>query len=133
MADLTIVAANVIAGGDAVMIRGKATEAITAGQVVYRSGGSFSLAEADDMPEGVQVFIALNGAAQGQPMTALQSGSVAMGSVFTAGTSYYLSGNAGAIAPFGDLGTGDDVVFLGVATSATQMQFAPIVSGVTLP
>lgn len=136
MADLSITAANVIAASSATTRSGTAGATITAGQVVYfdRTDSKYKLADADAVPSGGfgSVFIALNGASDNQPISVLSGGSVAMGSVFTAGTSYYLSPTAGGIAPLADVLSGDDVVLLGVAISATNLQFAPIISGVTL-
>lgn len=136
MADLAITAANVIASTGVTTQKGTAGAAITAGQVVYldTSTGKYALADADDVPAGgfARLYIALNGAADGQPLSVLQSGQVAMGSVFTAGTSYYLSDTPGGIAPRADLATGDSVSLLGVAVSATNLDFRPIISGVTL-
>ena len=136
MADLSITAANVIAASSATTRSGTAGATITAGQVVYfdRTDSKYKLADADAVPSGGfgSVFIALNGASDNQPISVLSGGSVAMGSVFTAGTSYYLSPTPGGIAPLADVLSGDDVVLLGVAISATNLQFAPIISGVTL-
>ena len=136
MADLSITAANVIAATASIKKNGTAGATITAGQVVYldATAGKYKLADADNVPaagfSGVQ--IALNGASDNQPITVANSGDIAMGSVFTAGTAYYLSGTPGGIAPVADVATGDDVVLIGVAASATTLKFRPIVSGVTL-
>lgn len=136
MADLSITPANVIATASATTRSGTAGATITAGQVVYfdRTDSKYKLADADAVPSGGfgSVFIALNGASDNQPISVLSGGSVAMGAVFTAGTSYYLSPTPGGIAPLADVLSGDDVVLLGVAISATNLQFAPIISGVTL-
>ena len=49
MADLSITAASVVAGGSARIAQGSAGAAITAGQVVYReaASGQFKLADAN--------------------------------------------------------------------------------------
>ena len=136
MADLSITAANVVVPGRATRRRGTAGAAIAAGEVVYRDAadGKFKLADADaSFMTGVgKVFLALNSAANNQPTEVAEAGDINMGSVFTAGTSYYLSATPGKIAPRADLGAGDRVILLGVAKSATQIAFRPIVSGVTL-
>ncbi|QDP55375.1 MAG: hypothetical protein Tp176DCM1853251_59 [Prokaryotic dsDNA virus sp.] len=134
MADLTITAANVIRGANAVITRGTAGAAITAGQIIYADASdAFQLADADAFTAGVtEVFMALNGAATGQPVTALKSGDVALGAILTAGSAYYLSGTAGGIMPAADLTVGDEVVQLGLASSTTTLKFRPTIPGVEL-
>lgn len=136
MADLSITAGNVIAQAGAVIKRGTAGATITVGQIVYydAAAGTYKLADADNLPAGgvTRVFMALNGAATGQPIAVLQSGEVAMGSILTEGIAYYLSPNPGGIAPVADVLSGDDVIVLGVAKNATTLTFAPIISGATL-
>lgn len=135
MADLSITAANVIAAAGAITSVGVAGAAITAGDVVYRdaSDDKYKLADADSLPAGVtKVYMALNGAADGQPITVLKSGDVALGALLTAGSRYYLSGTAGGIAPEADLASGDAVILLGLAKSTTTLAFAPQNPGVTL-
>lgn len=136
MADLSITAANVVAGANAVTRRGVAGATITAGQVVQINSetGRYILSDADAAGTGsVREFhIALNGCANGQPITVLRSGDVTIGATVAGGTSYYLSPNPGGIAPRADVLTGDVVVFLGVAKSATVLSFQPVNSGFTL-
>lgn len=125
MADLTITAASVIAGSNAITEHGTAGAAITAGQLVYKDDatGKYLLADADSataaarQPRG----IALNTASDGQPMTIARSGDITLGSVLTAGTAYYLSATPGGIAPLADLAAGDYVCLLGLAKSATVL------------
>lgn len=135
MADLSITAANVIAASGASQVKGTAGAAITAGQVVYvDSSNEVQLVDVDNLPVGgvSAVYMALNDAADGQPLFMLKSGNVALGSVLTAGTAYYASDTAGGIGPAADQATGDDVILLGIATSGTNLKFQPIISGVTL-
>lgn len=136
MADLSITAGNVVAGASAAKRNGTAGATITAGQVVYldASDRKYKLADADAVPTGGfrALFIALNGASNNQPITVMAEGPVVIGATVTAGTAYYLSPTAGGIAPLGDVLSGDTVSLLGVATSATTLQFKPIISGVTL-
>lgn len=125
MADLSITAANVVAGTGATVVRGYAGAAITAGQTVYLDtvNNEYLLADADSGTAAAKVpsGIALNGAADGQPLAVLTAGPVTLGSILTEGVSYYLSATAGGIAPYADLGSGDDVVHLGIATSASVL------------
>lgn len=136
MADLSLTAGSILAAATANIKRGKAGATVTAGQIVYLdpADSEYKLADADNLPAGgvTAVFMALNGASDGQPLAVLQGGDVTMGSVLTAGTAYYLSPVAGGIAPIADVLSGDNVILLGVAKSATVLAFKPIISGVTL-
>lgn len=137
MADLSLTAGSILAAATANIKRGKAGATVTAGQIVYLdpADSEYKLADADNLPAAgvTAVFMALNGASDGQPLAVLQGGDVSMGSVLTAGTAYYLSPTAaGGIAPLADIASGDDVILLGVAKSATVLAFKPIISGVTL-
>jgi len=137
MVDITITAASVIAGGSArVATGGKAGATITAGQVVYKEAatGKYKLADADHATAEVRqpVGIALNGASDGQPLAVLEKGPITIGAAVTAGTAYYLSATAGGIAPLADIAVGDDVVLLGLATTAAIIEVDIQVSGVTL-
>lgn len=135
MADLVITAANVAPTGNTTIKHGIAAVAITAGQAVYldaatntyKLGDCDSGTAADKDCDG----IALNGAAAGQPL-AVGTGPVDLGAILTAGDAYYLSDTAGGIKPSADLGVGDDVVFLGHATSTSLLNVRPDVTGVTL-
>ena len=136
MADLSITAANVIAASTASKLGGTAGATVTAGQVVYLdlADRKYKLLDADGIPAAgvTAVYLALNGASDNQPLAVLQLGDVAAGSIFTAGTTYVVSDTAGGIAPQADLTTGDSVITLGVAKSATTLAFRPIISGVEL-
>lgn len=135
MTDISITAANVIKGSDAVVEHGIAGATITAGQVVYKDAttGKYGLADADGaaalkVPRG----IALNGASDGQPLAIARSGDITIGGTLTAGTAYYLSPTAGGIAPLADVMSGDDVVLLGLAETAAILHLDIQVTGVTL-
>lgn len=136
MADLSLTASAIVAASGANLKRGTAGATITAGQIVYldASDSKYKLADADNLPAAgvTAVFMALNGASDNQPISVLQGGDVTMGSVLTAGTAYYLSPNPGGIAPLADVQSGDDVIVLGVAKSATVLLFKPIIPDVTL-
>lgn len=136
MTDVSITAANVVAGSNATRESGTAGEAITAGQVVYRSSttGKYMLADNDSATAGAKAprGIALNGAALNQPLQILRAGDITIGGTLTAGTDYYLSSTAGGICPRADLGSGDDVVLIGIAKSTSVLNVDIQVSGVTL-
>lgn len=136
MADLSITAANVVAGANARTESGVAGATITAGQVVYYDAvaSNYKLADCDSAtvaarsPRG----IALNGAAAGQPLSVLTKGPVTIGASLSGGVAYYLSGNAGGIAPVADLGSGDYPTILGIATSASVLDVLVHESGFAL-
>lgn len=135
MADLTITAASVLKGSGAATTKGVAGATVTAGQVVYKeaSSGKYKLADADNataeirQPDG----IALNGASDGQPLEVLTGGDITIGATVTAGTAYYLSPNPGGIAPLADVLTGDDIVLVGLATSASVIKVGFVITGAT--
>lgn len=125
MADLTIIAANVVAGANAVVERGSFGEAVTAGQVVYKAATTQKYMKADSnsvTPEARSALgIALNGGSLNQPAEVQKSGKITIGATLTAGTDYYLSDTPGGICPRADVGTGEYVCFLGLAESTTVL------------
>ncbi|HMO74570.1 MAG TPA: hypothetical protein PKD99_02290 [Sphingopyxis sp.] len=135
MADLVITAANVRAGNGSKRRVGVAGATITPGQPVYLDPADdrYKLADCDGAaalrsPRG----IALSGAANGQPLFVHASGPITIGATLAPGTAYYLSDTPGGICPVGDLSTGDSPVLLGIATSATVLDFQIQESGVEL-
>lgn len=136
MADLTIIAANVVPGNGARLTYGTAGAAITAGQVVYldTSDNRFKLADCDSATAAARspAGIAVNGAAAGQPLAVQTAGELAFGAILAAGVSYYLSPNAGGIAPIADILSGDNTVLLGLAKSTSVLTINVIASGAAL-
>lgn len=137
MTDISITAANVAAGSDAVVERGTAGATVTAGQVVYKdpADSKFKLADSDSATAAARnpYGIALNGASAGQPLAVQRSGDITIGGTLTAGTAYYVSsGTAGGIAPLADIASGDDPILLGLAKSATVLQLRIIDPNVTI-
>lgn len=128
MADLSVTAANVVKGTDAVIEHGIAGETITAGQPVYldTTTNKLKLADCNSATAAVRQprGIALNGASDGQPLTIQRSGNITIGATLTPGASYYLSATAGGIAPFADLVTGDYFVLIGIAKTAAILTLA---------
>lgn len=136
MSDLSITAASVLAGTNAEIVRGHAGATITAGQAVYldtASTGEWLLADSDSatvIARGSARFgIALNGAADGQPLAVQTGGDITIGATIVAGVAYYLSDTPGALCPFADLATGDYVTLVGVAKSTTVLALDPLYSG----
>lgn len=136
MADLSITAANVIAGASASTENGNLGVAVIAGQAVYKAAadGLWYLADNNSATAAARqaMGIALNGGGIGQPVRVLLSGPVTIGATLTAGVAYYLSDTAGGICPVADLGTGEYSCFIGLATSTTVLDVAIKYSGVAL-
>lgn len=136
MTDISITAANVLAGTGAKKVNGTAGATITAGKVTYldSADGKDKLADCDSATAGVRSprGIALNGASNGQPITILTEGPITIGGTLVPGTTYYLSQNAGGICPLADLSTGDYTVIIGIALSASVLDVNIQESGVAL-
>ena len=136
MADLTLTAANVLAGSNATTNLGTAGATITAGQVVYfdDTTKTYKLADTDSATASVRspVGIALNGASSGQPLMVLTAGDITLGAVLTGGVAYYLSGNAGGICPVADVASGDYPVILGMAKSTSVLAIKIVEAGVAI-
>lgn len=126
MADLSITAANVLAGAGAITERGIAGATITAGQPVYKAASDSKYKLADDNSATAEVRvargIALNSASDGQPLTILTSGLITIGATMVAQTAYYLGDTPGAICPVADLASGEFPCLLGMSTSTTVLK-----------
>ena len=137
MADLSITAANVVAGAYSRSEAGVLGEAGTAGQVVYKkaSDGKFWLADADSttaeirQPDG----ILLNGGAAGQPCKVLTQGDITIGGTLVAGSVYYLSPTPGGIGLIAEVLTGDYICMIGIAHSTSVLNVAINYTGVAVP
>lgn len=130
MADISVTAANVLAGANAKTDSGTAGATITAGQTLYRdSTDSNKLKLADSNASAATatcVGIALHGASSGQPLKFVYEdddftpgGTLSLSGAGDDGV-YVLSGTAGAFAPVADLAAGMYPVILMVAKSATK-------------
>lgn len=136
MSDLSITAASVISGANAVVQRGSAGGTVTAGQTVYLDPTTkkWSLADSNSATVAQRQAggIALHGASLNQPIAVQTSGDITIGATLTAGSPYYLSATAGAIMPAADLTTGDYVCLLGLAKSTTVLALDIQFPGVAL-
>ncbi|MCX5478456.1 hypothetical protein OSH08_05540 [Kaistia geumhonensis] len=125
MADLSITAANVIAGDDSVQASGIAGEAVAAGKVGYYNTSTRRYMLADSNSATVEArrgtCIFLNGAAAGQPVKVHRAGDITIGATLTAATAYYLSDTPGGICPLADVGSGEYVCQVGLARSTTVL------------
>jgi hypothetical protein len=136
MADISITATSVVAGGGAKISDGVAGVVVTAGQVGYfdASTGTWKLADNDSATAAQRSpgGIFLNGAAAGQPVKVLTEGPVVIGATLTAGVVYYLSATPGGICPVADLVTGKYPTIIGIARSTTLLDVKLHESGVAL-
>lgn len=136
MTALSVTAANVVAGSDAVRDTGTAGAAITAGQALYydQTTAKWALADTNSATAAARVAsaIALNSASLNQPISVQKGGDLTIGATMTAGLAYYLGGTAGAIVPVGDLTTGDYPEIIGIAKSATVLSLSFKSAGVAL-
>lgn len=135
MADLTITAANVVAGNNAMTEHGRAGATITAGQVVYLDGttGKYLLADSNSATASARKprGIALHNASNNQPLTILTGGDITIGAtVDPEASGYYLSDTPGGICPHADIGDGEYIVQVGLAKSATVLAVRFIETGV---
>jgi hypothetical protein len=119
MADLTITAANVVAGSDAVKVTGVAGVSVTAGQSVYldTTTNTYKLADADAAASVNSASIALHAAAANQPLTVQTGGTITIGATISVGLAYYVSTTAGGICPEADLSSGDYPYLLGYGSA----------------
>lgn len=105
--------------------RGIAGATITAGQVLCKNptGGKLELADANGASSYMKVVvgIALHGASADQPLEYATSGNITFNAALTAGTNYVLSATPGAFCPTSDLASGHTVVYIGAATSTTNL------------
>lgn len=134
MSDLSVTAASCIAGSDAVIdLAHNAGETITAGQAVcLNSSTKWVKADADSATALLRTAtgIALNGASLDQPLAVQKGGSITLGATLTANTSYFLSNTAGGICPLADVGTGEYLQLIGIATSTTVLKLSLLATGV---
>ena len=125
MTDIVVTAANCIAGTDAVRDIGTAGETLTAGKAIYYSASTAKWMLADSNAATAEArsakAIALNGASLNQPVSVQKGGSITIGATLTPGSAYYLSDTPGGICPVADVGSGEYVGLIGLATSASVL------------
>ena len=136
MADLATVAAQVLAP-NATTEGLYCAVAITAGQAIYKNTSSqWALADADVvLAAGTVLAIATANAAAGQRIDGAKEGIITMGAgaAPVQGQMYVVSPNAGGVAPYSDLLSGDYVHFLGVGVGSNQIDLHPRAFGVVRP
>ncbi|CAI2935027.1 hypothetical protein [Aminobacter niigataensis] len=135
MTDISITAANVVAGENSSRDTGSAGEAITAGQPVYKAAtGKWMLADSNSATAAARKAggIALNSASLNQPLAVHKAGDITIGGTLTPGVAYYLSDTPGGICPVADIGAGEYVCLLGIAKSASVLAVGIQAPGVAL-
>lgn len=125
MADISITAANVVAGENSSRDGGAAGETIVAGKNVYLSSATKKWMLADSNSATAEARkaggIALNGASLNQPLAVHKAGDITIGGTLTPGVAYYLSDTPGGLCPVADIGTGEYVCQIGIAKSASVL------------
>lgn len=125
MADLSITAADVIKGsqsGDETVVAGAT---IARGDACYldsTDSNKAKLCDANAVATSAFKGIALNDAADEQPLTLWTSGNLGVGTVLTIGEVYVVSATAGKIAVIADLLSGEYVTLIGVGSTTSNLQ-----------
>ncbi len=137
MANISQTAANVAVGASTTPTRlVQFGEAVTQGQPLYQhTDGKYYQCDANDgVAKALAAVIALTpGAIDGYGIVALPSSTpgrslVNLGATLAVGTAYAVSATKGAIAPLSDIGSGEFVTVLGVATTTALLDFQPSIS-----
>jgi hypothetical protein len=125
MTDLSVTAASVVPGVNAILDHGTGGETIAAGKYIYMSSTTkkWMLADSNSATAEARAAtaVALNGVSLNQPITVQKGGQVTAGATLTPGVQYYLSDTPGGICPVADVGSGEYVCLLGVALSASVL------------
>lgn len=129
MADISITAANVVAGDDADFYQGSAGATITAGQAVYLDDVTNQLLVGDangSMDTAEVKGIALHNASLDQPLRVQTAGTITIGGTTVVSTVYGLSGSAGGIRPISNTSpdnpaSGDYTTLIGVGSASNKL------------
>jgi NADPH-dependent curcumin reductase CurA len=128
MADLTQTAANVALGASTTPTRVvQFGVAVTQGNALYLSATDGKYYKADALTPGAQDaygIVALPGSTPGQSL-------INLGATLAKGEVYAVSATAGAIAPIGDITSGQYVTVIGIATTTALLNFQPSISNAT--
>lgn len=124
MADIIPVVTSVKAYTGANVSRANAGATITAGQAIYldSADNKLKLTDANAAATATCVGVSLNGGAVDQPIVYIVSGGLNPGVAVTVGESYAVSENAGGICPIADVGAGEYVSVIGVATTTSRIE-----------
>ena len=124
MADISITAALVVPGADAVINKhSNFGETVAAGKwvVLDPSTKKWLLADSNSATAALRRAggVAVNSGSLNQPAAVQTGGSLTMGGTLTPGLASYLSDTPGGMCPVVDVGSGEYVCLLGMALSAT--------------
>lgn len=121
MADLSITAIAAIEEPGTLIQDRTSTESFAVGQPMYLNTSQYSLADGTDTDKLEVVGITIVAGSTGDyPIMVTNGARISLtGPTLTKGLAYYLSGSgtAGKIAPYADLGSGDSVIQLGIAST----------------
>lgn len=136
MADLTITATQVLpAATGATFEELFAGEALDCGEVYYlktSDGKAWRALDATAAEASARGIVVSAAKAANQKMVGQRSGLVTLGAgaAPAVGTPYFVSDNAGKIAPLADLGAGDYMTVLGFGASGNKIQLGIVASGI---
>lgn len=139
MADVTVVAAEVLPDSGTVTTGGTLGGTVTAGQSVYLDSTTNTWKAADANSTAATAAakgISMTGGVSGQPCVICTGGTLDPGFTVDVAKVYVVSATAGGIAPVADLVQGWRTTILGVGITASQLQIltgGPFVSGATWP
>lgn len=126
MADMVQTPASVAAGSGASYDSGLAGETIVAGNSLYRdpADSRMKLTDVNVAGKDICAGMAVNGAANGQPVQFQTGGNINPGGTVVIGTIYVVSATAGGIAPSVDGVTGWKTSIFGIGTTATNIKMS---------
>lgn len=134
MADLSITAANVsLTNGVSSVEQVTYGDTITQGLVLYEDtsdSNKYKKSVNNTATLAAAKAIALTPGASGEKGYVVKSGEIDMGATLAVGMRYFVSNTAGAIAPSADIGTGEYVTLIGIATAAGVLKVNFVASGV---
>lgn len=133
MADVTVTAANVKPVGTSRTVQTVLLgETVTQGQPLYlkAADSKYWKADADTLAEAAAAGIAITPGVADDYAIMLTAGTINMGGTLAVGQVYVVSVNAGGVAPYSDLGSGDYVTILGVATTTAILNVDINVTGI---
>ena len=126
MVDITITPASVVKGTNARTENSTAGATIAAGKTVVKDPATKKMVLADSNHATVELRtpdgIALHAAEPNQPLQFLIAGDITIGATLTAGTAYYASDTPGGICPVADVGSGEKVSLIGLASSTSVLR-----------
>jgi hypothetical protein len=133
MADLVITPANVKLGAGQHKIRKSiiVDNDVAAGELVAIDVSTADLADASGVP-GKVTGMALNTADQGQPVDICEEGEVIIGAG-TVAEAYFLSPNAGKVAPEADVINPNVKTFVGIGVTGGRIVLGPLASEQIVP